>query len=435
MSVVQRLHTLLKSAFFKNIALLASGTLLAQIITISTTPVLSRLFLPAAFGVLGMLNSVVNILAGVSALRYNMAMVLPDDDDDAANLLSLSLGLISTLTLLIALVVLVGRQPLATQLGQPDAANWLWWLPPMVLITGLFQTLSFWCTRKKAFKRTSISQVAGSAVSASSKISAGVAAVGTLGLVAGQVLGSLIGTLVLLTQVLREDLTTLRRAFSLSRIKALARTFADFPRYNAPATLIHGLTNGLPVILFGLVFDATAAGLYSVAYLICRMPVQLLASAVYNVFFQRASERLNAKSPLFAEHKQTTFLLAAVGILPAIIAAWLAPWVFTLGLGEEWTGAGVYARYLLIFLYFELMAIPSSALIPVLNRQRWFLGWQSVSLVFSISGIALGFALGSPVYGVFAYSVAKALMFIWLTLSMTRKVRAVDQGEYRAYAG
>ncbi|TXD37377.1 oligosaccharide flippase family protein [Lujinxingia vulgaris] len=432
-SAVDKLKTLVRSAFFKNVALLASGTLVAQLITVASTPVLSRLFLPAAFGVLGMLNSVVNILAGVSALRYDMAIVLPAEDDDAANLLSLSLAILTTLTLITLIVITLGRVPLAERLGQPDAADWLWWVPPLVFVTGVFQILSYWCSRRKEFKRLSISQVAASATSAGSKIGAGVAALGPLGLVAGQAAGQIIASLVLLAQVLREDFSRLRGAFSAERIRKVARTYRDFPRYNAPVTLINGLTNGLPVLLFGLIFDAATAGLYSVAYLILKMPVTLVSNSVRQVYYQRASERLNQGLPLYPDHKRTTLILLGAGILPAIAAALLSPPLFGLVLGEEWVGAGGFARYLMGFLFAMLVAVPASALVPVLNRQRWFLGWQIIALILSTAGIGLGYLFDSPTAGVIGYSVAKALMFIILTLAMTALVRRVDDEGHRVY--
>ncbi|WP_164856119.1 lipopolysaccharide biosynthesis protein [Lujinxingia sediminis] len=435
MSAVNQLKTLLRSAFFKNVALLASGTLVAQLITLASTPVLSRLFLPAAFGILAILNSVVITLTGVTSLRYDMAIVLPAEDDDAANLLSLSLAILTTLTLITLLVITLGRVPLAEHLGQPEAADWLWWVPPLIFISGLLQILSYWCSRHKEFRLLSISQITAAAISAGSKISAGVAALGPLGLVAGQAAGQIIALLVLLTRVLRDDFSRIRGAFSLERVRKVAYSYRDFPRYHALNSLIRGLTGSLPVFLFGVLFDTATAGLYSMAYLLIKAPTMLVGSAIHQVYYQRASEAVNKGHLLYPDFKRITLSLLAASLAPAPIVAWMCPSLFTFILGPEWIASGHFARFLMPSLLTMMLSMPAHALALVLNHQRWFLGWQIIALILSTAGIGLGYVVDSPTAGVIGYSLTTSLMFIILILAMAARVRRVDSEGHRVYQG
>jgi hypothetical protein len=78
--------------FVRNIA---AGAAAAQAVTFAVAPLIARLFGPEAFGLQGVFNSVVVLLAAVAALGYPMVIVLPKRDADARALawLSVSIGL------------------------------------------------------------------------------------------------------------------------------------------------------------------------------------------------------------------------------------------------------------------------------------------------------------------------------------------------------
>jgi lipopolysaccharide exporter len=414
----QKLTALVGGGFLRHVAVLMSGTLLAQLITFAAMPVLSRLFLPVAFGVLGMLNSMVNILSGISSLRYDMSIILPEKDDDAANLLVLSMGIVLGFSLLLLIPIALGGQTIAAWVASPQFAGWLWLVPGLVFLTGSYQALTYWCSRQKKFKRLSLSAVTASASSAAAKLIAGFAAMGTGGLVGGQVLGQLLASGALTYQVLRDDLRLIRAAFDVETIKALALKHADFPRYNAPVTLINGLTNGMPVLLFGVFFGPAVAGYYSLAYLILKMPVQLVSNSLRQVYLQRASQMHHRGEALFHDQRRMTALLFLAGLVPAIIAMGLAPVGFEIVLGAPWVEAGQYARYLMPFLFVTLIGVPSTALVPILNLQRWLLLWQIVTLSASAAAIAVGGYLDSPLIGVMGFSAVKTVMIVLLIASV-----------------
>lgn len=421
-------------AFFRNIALLMSGTVIAQIITAASMPVLSRLFLPAAFGVLGMLNSIVNITAGISALRFDMAVMIPKEEKEAANLLGLSLFLVSATSLFLAILLpLLGGQ-IAEVLNSPELAPWLLVAPVLVLITGAYQSLTYWSSRQKEFRRLSTVTVSASGASAGAKILAGLAGLKTLGLIGGQVLGQALACLLLAFQVWRGEGRKIVGLIERKTLWAVARKYRDFPKYNAPVTLLNGLTNGTPILLFGVFFGPAVAGFYSVAYLILKMPVQLVTNSIRQVYLQRSSERRNQGKSLFKDQWQLTALLAALGAIPMFAAALAAPLGFEWVLGAEWRESGVYAQALMIYLFTMLIGVPSTALIPVLNLQRGFFIWQVLTLTLSATGIVLGSLQGSPVLGVALFAAAKAAMMFLLIAVVAYWTRREDKNPTESYS-
>src|SRR5690625_4203888 len=95
---------LFNSRFARNVALVATGTAGAQAITMAFSPVITRLYGPEAFGLLGTFAATLAIVTPIAALTYPIAIVLPKKDDDARGIAKLSL----LLALFISLVLAVG---------------------------------------------------------------------------------------------------------------------------------------------------------------------------------------------------------------------------------------------------------------------------------------------------------------------------------------
>jgi lipopolysaccharide exporter len=79
------------SAFAADVFKLVTGTTLAQAVAVLASPLLTRLYGPEAFGFLALFISITSILGVVACMRYELAIMLPQDDREAANLLALSL--------------------------------------------------------------------------------------------------------------------------------------------------------------------------------------------------------------------------------------------------------------------------------------------------------------------------------------------------------
>lgn len=71
--------------FFK----LVTGTTLVQAITVLASPLLTRLYGPETFGFLAPFISITSIFGVVTCMRYDLAIMLPKDYREAANLLGL----------------------------------------------------------------------------------------------------------------------------------------------------------------------------------------------------------------------------------------------------------------------------------------------------------------------------------------------------------
>ena len=91
-----------KTTFAGDVLKLTTGTSIAQAITVLSAPLLTRLYAPEAFGILALFISITGILGVIACMRYELSIMRPESDQEAANLMGVSLGfslLISSLTI------------------------------------------------------------------------------------------------------------------------------------------------------------------------------------------------------------------------------------------------------------------------------------------------------------------------------------------------
>jgi O-antigen/teichoic acid export membrane protein len=128
-----------------------TGTAIGQCIAVALAPVLTRIYSPAMFGVLGLFTAALTILSVVAALRYEMALPLTQSDEDASNLLAVCMvALVCTTGLgCIILSVLSLWNPPAMLLG--TLAPYRWLLPVGFFCIGAYNVMVYYATRVAAF--------------------------------------------------------------------------------------------------------------------------------------------------------------------------------------------------------------------------------------------------------------------------------------------
>jgi O-antigen/teichoic acid export membrane protein len=94
-----------KSTFWKNVFTLALGTSLAQLIPILISPVLTQLYTPEQFGIYGLYFSCTMVLSVIICGRYEMAILLPEKDEERINLLALCIIIAVIVTAFLLIVI------------------------------------------------------------------------------------------------------------------------------------------------------------------------------------------------------------------------------------------------------------------------------------------------------------------------------------------
>lgn len=413
-----RLH---RSAFVRNVLIVMSGTAAAQLLGLVCAPIISRLYLPADFGIFGSFSAVLVVLTAGVTLEYTQAILLPKSTGDAINLLALSC-LAALVISAVCLLVMLAAPSLVQALFQ--AKNpWLTLLLAVGLVAGgLNKALQAWCIRVKAFRRTSASQVIRSLCSNGLQIGIGVGPGGALGLVVASVLADLLASVNLALRV-RTDVRDNRCELRWQRLAALAAEYRDFPLYSASMEVMNALSRGLPVVLLSYFFGLAVGGAYAFGVRILMTPMNLVQRSLRQVLFQKACETHQNGGRLLPLYRRVTLGLFAMAALPCVVlAVWGVP-LFMVVFGPAWELAGTFARCLSFWLAFMFCNVPSVLFARIIRIQRRLFFYEVAMLAGRTLVLVGGGLRLSPTWTVLLFALFGGCMNLFLILLVGRSIR------------
>ncbi len=375
-----------KGSFVRHAGILAGGTVVAQGVTMAALPVLTRLYSPEDFNLLASFAGVVSILTVVSSLRYNMAIPLPQADEEGFSLTVVALGCTAIISSMIALLFLIAPEAIGSAIRQPELVSFLWLVPIGVFVASTYNALQFWVSRKKQFGLVARTRMTRSVGGAGTQIGYGLYAPSPFGLVLGQIASEGLGIVGLARNILRED-RQLIRSVSLGSLRDRARDYRRFPLYSGPEALFDTAAAQIPIILIAAAALGPEAGFLLVAMRVMGIPTRLIGSSVAQVFVVEAPEKLR-KGELHSFTLKTLNALLKVGSLPMLLVGAVAPWVFGWVFGPEWTRAGWLVAWLTPMFILQFAASPMSLVLHVIGRLKLAMWMQVFGLVFRVGSIA-----------------------------------------------
>lgn len=404
--------------FVRNVVALASGTAAAQAISFVFAPIITRLYSPEVFGVLGVFVSILVIVKPISALTYPIAIVLPQNDSDAKGLIALSLYIAAVMAVLMAFVLIVFNKPLVYLLKVEVIASYLFLIPLVMLFGAAVHVVKQWMIRKKQFIFTSRVTALHSFIINSSRAGAGlfhpVAAV----LVIIETLDDLIEALILSLGARKTTSNSAnigREVSPPASKKELAKRYRDFPLFRAPQVFVKSVSYSLPILMLTSFFGPAAAGYYTIGQRVLDIPAMLISKSVGEVFYPRIVQAAHDNENLTTLIFKATLALAAVGFVPYAVVVAFGPWLFGFVFGTEWIRAGLYARWMALWLFFAFLSRPAIDAIPVLNIQGFFLVFEIVSTGLRIGTLFVFFKIfNNDIYVVAAFSVISTLLSFFL---------------------
>lgn len=400
-STVRSTHGL--GDFRGNFLTMLGGTLMAQVIPLAVSPVLTRLYSPREFALMGLFLAVAGPIGVAVSARYELALMLPEDDADAAAVFWLAWRTAAALSSLIALVLIGVRVPVARALGDVAIAPWLLLVPVSVFLTGTYQVCNYWLNRHKHFRRIAAAGVSQQAGVAASSIGLSKSPFSAGGLISGAVIGQVIATGVLLARVFRGDLAP--AAPRAGSIRLMARRYHQFPLYNLPYSFLGTLSSGLALVALSSNGFLAAAGYLSLARRMMLAPVTLLSASLGQVFYQEASVTFgsNRLGDLLIMLLRRISVLCTPGF---IFGAYWAPDLFAILFGERWRAGGVYAAAFSPVAFCFLFTSWPERIFEVAERQHLALILQVVSDALGVGLLFLLLHLGvEPSRAVLCYSL------------------------------
>lgn len=404
------------SSFFTNVIKLISGSAIAQIVGILLIPIITRIYSPENFGVFQLFLSISSIIVIFACLSYQLAIMLPKEDIDSANIVVLCMILITITSIISGILFFIFSTPIVNLLKVPELSQYLVFLPFVIFLSGFFSVMTYWTSRKKQFGFMAIAQVTNAISSRGIQIGAGLLApVSSIGLIAGLIFGYIAYIVVLLIQVLKKDLRIFKTV-TLNGITNLAKRYKRFPMFTSWSTLANTLSTQLTPMILVFFFSPLIVGYYAIANTAVFLPMGLIGMATSQVFFQKASEEKNRTGSIKHIVEGIQKRLISIGMFPMFLLLIIGTDLFTFVLGSQWYIAGEYAGILAPWILLVFIASPLSTIFSILEKQTASLSFNLILLISRISVLIIGGLYGNPFVALLLFSLTGVIFWGWMNL-------------------
>lgn len=402
-----------RSESTKNVGTLLLGTGIAQAILLLISPILTRLYSPGDFATLTMFTSVTAIVGVLATCRFEFAVVLPQEDTEASQIMRLAMTICFWVTLASLFIV-----TLYDLLVPPDNKSihfsLIYYLAPVsIMLTGLYNTFNYWSTRKKTFSINSTARVSAASAYALVSSGAGFLKWNSSGLIFASIASQLVGVIMIGFQFIKNPALFFSGG-TKGDLKKIFWKYRDFAFVNTPHALVDVMLESGFFLLMAYYFDAWVLGLYAFAFRLLKAPAGLIGTSLYQVLFQRMSE---AKSndvnlqPIVLRIYRNLFML---GIIPAIVGMLYSPQIFSFIFGKEWKGAGEMAQIIIPWIFLNLLVTSLSSMPLIRNKQRKAIVFALIDIVFRFSAIIIGGFFNSYRIAFIILSILCSLLMLYL---------------------
>ncbi|ART56106.1 hypothetical protein CBP36_03030 [Acidovorax carolinensis] len=376
----QTFNAIFRQGFFRSVSILVGGTVFAQAIMVLVLPLLTRLYTPEDFNVLAVYASILGIISVAACLRFEIAIPLPQRDDEAVNLLALALFSSTFFSVIAALLVFLFPAVIISFIAQPRLEPYLWFFPLGLWFTSSYAALQFWATRKKRFGVVTKTRVAQAIGGAGVQVGLGWAGIAPIGLLLGHLLNSGAGVFGLAFNFFKNE-KKLLNSVNLINLKAIFLKYDKFPKYSTFESLANSASIELPILIIAALAVGPEAGFLMLASRVMSAPMALVGGSVSQVYLSRAPDELRAGT-LDQFTESVLVGLAKIGVGPLIFIGIVAPIVFPIIFGEQWQRAGVFLTWMTPWFIMQFMSVPVSMALHVTSHQR-------AALLLQIAGLGL----------------------------------------------
>ncbi|HEY4203126.1 MAG TPA: oligosaccharide flippase family protein [Devosiaceae bacterium] len=405
------------SALRRNFMHVARANILAQIVSLLASPLLTRVYAPADFGAYALFSSISAMIIAGAAWRFDWSVPNARSATIAACLMVLGFSFLAASTILTLMAVAALGRWAPDKLGNLGFLSYL--LPIAVLAGGLAYLFQAWFVRSNDLRLVSKTKIAQSGSNVALSVTGGLMHLGASGLIGASVASSWVGILTLIKNAPRFRLSL--RLVSRLRLWITLRRFGREASWSTLVAIVNAASFSAIVIALTASFSLHEVGWYTFMYRLAAAPISLISSALGQSFWSAAAQlardrQFNALQNLYLSTTRRLALLA----IPVVLGCLAGPFVVGPIFGEEkWGGAG-YVLMALAPMLVGSIVFSSTSHLTVLQRQSMQLFADGVRLMLIVASIWVckmaGFGFMAAVALASVSSLIGHLILFWLHL-------------------
>ena len=407
------------SPFINQLFTLIGGSLGTYLFPIIFSPILTRIYTPEEFAVYTIYLTIINIVAIVAALKYELGIPLVNNTKERYDLFRLSI----INTIIVSFLIFAFFSFYNNYVGSHSRQDLQhleklkYFVPIGIVLTSLFYHILYnFLLYKKKFNYISIAKIVFGFLYATLPIFIfkfyGLK--DYILLIYSHQMAIIAGLLIIVSLVSRSiNFVNIRSIFifSIKDLLSVLKKYNKFPLFSAPSQLINTLGIWLPVILIWNYFDIKYASLYLLSHRAINMPVMLLGHSIGKIFYSEAASNLSQGTldKSISKYFKVLFHMAFPFILVCIF---LAPDIFNAIFSSNWSEAGQIVQILSPWLFITFIAAPLSTIPTIYYKQELEFQFNSLILLGRFIALGVGLYYDDLFLGLALYSASNC--FIWI---------------------
>ncbi|PWN70380.1 hypothetical protein C1631_010425 [Chryseobacterium phosphatilyticum] len=353
------------------------GTGISQFIPVLFSPFLTRIYSPANFGDLAIFMAFSLIIGMGASGMYEYAIVLPEEDKDAQNIIKLISVLAISVSVLTGIVFYI--------------ANWFieldffyFLLPFSIFFTVCYNVISYWYNRMKKYKTLNIIRIFQSVlIIAGSFIFYKV----KNGLVYGYILGGMFCFLIYIYSFFSH-----LRKINFNEIKHLAFEYKKFPTLILPSSLMNTVSSYAPVFFIKKFYTSSQLGSFSMSNRVLTAPISVISTAIGQVYFKNLSDYYNEnKNDLIRKtFLQSTYILCLISVFIFLPLFFFGEDLALIVFGKAWKEAGEFIEIIALASMMKFIVSPLSTVLIVKKELNKVARWQTIYFFTSMTIFIVG---------------------------------------------
>lgn len=399
-----------KHPFIKNVLTLMGGTAFAQLLSVLASPFLSRIFTPEDFALQASFVSVTSLCLVFCSGKVEQAILLPKDNNEARDILKLSIGLCFITCLFLPSIIIAASQ--FNNAFRELVTNKLIIIAIIfVFCSGICEILRVFFLRQKQFKAISSRTALISIITVSLNLICGYLIYSHKTLITSTTIAQVVALILFIVLFIKFNGRD-RQIFNFQKIAYTLKKYWQFPVFMMPGQIFNVFTGNIPIFLLSNYYTVNDIGQYAFVNKIVNVPFTVFVSALTQVFLQKFIN--TPKVQRLKLYVKTSFILFAIIIIPAIICVIIAPSLFRVVFGKVWEPAAYIARVMTPMLVVRFALTPLEGAAATAQNKLWvsfamqffrFL-CVTIAVVFSIK-LELSFN-----YAIFIYSMGVVLFYV-----------------------
>ncbi len=358
--------------------------------------------------------SVGGVFVIVATADYYNAIVLPKTEKKAVACFQVAFVCLLAVTFVCAVSVFFKNQ-IAELFKTPEFSSYYFLMPIYVFVTVIWQMLSFWYTRQKAFVKIARYQISNSFLNSSAKYVQGL-----LGVSGGLIFSSVFAPMLAVSlSVVFKFNSSLRLLFKVDTCacREVALEYQNFPKYSLPKTVVTYLNGNLPVLLLTPFVGVSEIGFFGMALTLAFRPLNMISGSLYQVFYQRTCEQVNDKLPIVHFYKKLARNSLMLLVPSFLVLFFVLPYMVVFLLGDAWEPTATIIQYMLPWLGVNVINATINYLVDVFAKQKENMWIEVARALTSLVILTLGMYLSDFYTTMLCFFVSQFLFsagqFVW----------------------